>query len=84
MRIDVEVTDTFGGEANYSWVRHYSFAVPDLLSNYSIIRRVKKYIQWSGERCVVTWYGGDMAGLAEIRRANACMVAFVTVGENPN
>lgn len=27
---DIEVTDTFGGEANYSWVRRYRVDMPEL------------------------------------------------------
>lgn len=27
---DVEYTDTFGGEANYCWVRHYTITMPEL------------------------------------------------------
>lgn len=29
-RYDVEYTDTFGGEANYSWVQRHVISVPEL------------------------------------------------------
>ena len=29
-RFDVELTDTFGGEANYSWVKRATVSVPEL------------------------------------------------------
>ena len=29
---NVEITDTYGGEANYSWVRRYTFEAPSLRS----------------------------------------------------
>jgi hypothetical protein len=77
MIVNVEVTDTFGGEANYAWVKRHSFMVPDALSNYSVVRRVKKFIQWSGQRCATTHYG-DMI---ELRPQGKRLVAFITFGE---
>jgi len=29
-KYNIELTDTFGGEANYSWVRRYSLLVPSI------------------------------------------------------
>ena len=74
MKVNVEVTDTFGGESNYSWVRRYSFMVPDCLSNYSVVRRVKKYIQWNGCRTVTENYGDTIT----LRPQGMCQVAFIT------
>jgi hypothetical protein len=74
MKVNIEVTDTFGGEANYSWVRRYSVMVPDALSKYALMRRIKRIIGWSGKRCAVHDYGG----MIEIRPAGECVVAFAT------
>lgn len=74
MKINVEVTDTFGHEANYSWVRRYEEEVTDCLSDYSIVRRVKRLIGWNGHRCVTTKYG-DMI---ELRPFGICQVCFIT------
>jgi len=74
MKIKVEVTDTFGGEANYSWVRRFNIDAPDSLSNYSVVRRAKKEIGWSGKRCLTVNYG-DMV---ELRPYGECQVAFIT------
>ena len=77
MQVNIEVTDTFGGEANYSWVRRYFLAMPDALSNYSVVRRVKKIVGWNGSRCMTQNYG-DMIAL---RPYGTCQVCFVTFGD---
>ena len=74
MKLNIEVTDTFGMEANYSWVKRYTLDVPDSISKGAIMRRVKKHIGWTGVRCVVADYG-DMI---EIRPQGVCQVCFVT------
>ena len=74
MKIKVEVTDTFGNEANYSWVRRFNVDAPDSLSNYSVVRRAKKEIGWAGKRCLTTNYGDSM----ELRPYGECQVAFIS------
>ena len=37
----VTVTDTFGGEANYGWVKRYEFAPRNIESQRSVIRQAK-------------------------------------------
>lgn len=74
MRVNIEVTDTFGGEANYSWVTRNTIEMPDKLSDLAIVRRVKKEIGWNGERCRTRSYGD----LIDIRPRHACYVCFVT------
>ena len=50
-----EVTDTFGGEANYSWVRRGTIECGEGedYSDLAAVRRVKKAIGWTGVRCTV-------------------------------
>jgi len=43
-----EYTDTFGGEANYSWVRKKTFAAPANASNSTLLRRAKKALNIDG------------------------------------
>lgn len=76
--VHIEVTDTFGGEANYSWCRRHTVQVPALSSNMSIVRRVKREIGWTGLACQVSNFG-DMI---ELRRSASCMVCFITFGES--
>lgn len=72
---NIEVTDTFGHEANYSWVRRYTLDAPDTVSRYALARRVKALVGWTGKRCVSTDYG-DML---ELRPHGECVVCFVNV-----
>jgi len=74
MKIKVEVTDTFGGEANYGWVRRHELEVMDALSKHSLVRRVKKAIGWTGMRCLTVDYGDTV----ELRPYGQCQVAFIT------
>lgn len=74
MQLNIEVTDTFSGEANYAWVRRHTLDVIDTLSDYSIMRRVKAAVGWTGKRCMVHRYG-DML---EIRPQGECQVCFVS------
>lgn len=39
--MDVEYTDTFGGEANYCWVRRATLVLPVGISDTAIMRRAK-------------------------------------------
>jgi hypothetical protein len=74
MKVNIEVTDTFGHEANYSWVRRHTLDAPDTLSNYSVVRRAKAAVGWNGKRCVTVKYG-DMI---ELRPYGECTVCFIT------
>ena len=85
----IEITDTFAGEANYSWVKRETFTMPDLYhygydgsSNYvktnkvyrrELVKKAKAIAGWTGARCKVEDYG-DMI---RIEPKGACMVAFV-------
>jgi hypothetical protein len=74
MKVNVEVTDTFNNEANYSWVKRKELDLMDALSKYSIVRRVKKEIGWSGQRCLTVDYGDTI----ELRPYGVCQVAFIS------
>jgi hypothetical protein len=74
MKVKVEVTDTFGNEANYSWVKRKELDLMDALSKYSIVRRVKKEIGWSGQRCLTVDYGDTI----ELRPYGVCQVCFIS------
>jgi hypothetical protein len=74
MKVNVEVTDTFSGEANYSWVKRKELDLMDALSKYSIVRRVKKEIGWSGQRCLTVDYGDTI----ELRPYGVCQVCLIS------
>lgn len=71
---NVEYTDTFGGEANYSWVDRDTFETPENASNRAIMRKAKALIGLSGVRGR-TYDHGDTI---EFRPYRSCTVMFVT------
>lgn len=94
MIYEIEITDTFGGEANYCWVKRASFTMPELThygydgcTNYvkanktfrrELVKKAKAVAGWTGWRCEVSDFGDTV----EIRPRGAAMVAFVTYSDN--
>lgn len=76
-RFDVELTDTFGGEANYSWVRRETIEVPEGASQARIMRLAKKAMGINGIAGKTTSYGDTY----EFRPYGSCQVMFVTFNE---
>lgn len=74
IRYNLELTDTFAGEANYSWCRRWSFTVPDTATDLAIIRTAKKLADINGVRCRKESFG-DMRALYPY---GACVVLFIT------
>lgn len=74
---NIEVTDTYGHEANYAWVKRFTLEAPDAISRYALARRVKALIGWTGQRCTTQDYG-DMI---ELRPYGVCQVCYVTVNQ---
>lgn len=72
--IKIEKTDTFGGEANYSWVERYELDPVENESQRQFIRRVKKVIGWTGVRCKKT----DFGDMIELRPRDFLNVVFIT------
>jgi hypothetical protein len=74
MKYQVELTDTFGGEANYSWVRRAEIEVPADITNRALVRRAKAALGLSGVRCERSNHG-DML---ELRPYGSCTVMFIS------
>ena len=72
---DIEVTDLFGGEANYCWVDRYAIRMPDDISDLALVRRIKSVAGYSGIRGQ-TCISGDFV---EIRFPARCVVIFANV-----
>ena len=51
MKYQVEVTDTFGGQANYCWVRRAEIEVDESLSELALVRRAKAAVGYTGVKC---------------------------------
>ena len=70
----IEITDTFGGESNYSWVKRGT--LPSNATKRQIIKTVRDLAHWPvGCVRITTDSFGDMY---EIRPKGICQVAFVT------
>ena len=50
MKLEIEYTDTFGGEANYSWCRRREITLPDDATDAQIKRAAKQALKLSGIR----------------------------------
>ncbi len=74
MIFDVELTDTVGGEANYSWVNRHQITMEDGSSDLAVVREAKKALGLTGCRCKRNDYG-DMV---ELRPCGSLTVAFIT------
>jgi hypothetical protein len=71
---DLEITDTFGGEANYCWVKREKIALPANASKRQLVQKAKALAGWTGWRCKVY----DFGDLIRIEPQGACLVAFVS------
>ena len=74
--IQYEITDTFGGEANYSWVKRGTIETKpgEDYSDLAAVRRVKKAAGWENLRCKRE-HCGDMIVLHPVGQ---CIVMFIT------
>ena len=85
----IEYTDTFNGEANYSWLRRKTITMPEL-THYgydgtncyckanarmmrSLIRKAKKEMGLNGVRCDKD----NHAGVIELRPRGSATVMFI-------
>ena len=73
--IRYEKTDTFGGEANYSWVTKGEIDIPTDLSDLALVRRIKREIGWTGLRC----RRQNLGEIIELRPYGLCQVCFINV-----
>jgi hypothetical protein len=73
--IKFEVTDTFGGEANYSWVNRESHKAEKYPSRLALVRALKKFAGLTHQRCSVSDFG-DMVEVRPVGRSAPCIVAF--------
>jgi hypothetical protein len=74
MIINAEYTDTFAGEANYSWVKRVSFEMPEGASTLSVVRKAKALLGLAGVRARREDWGDTIA----LRPHNSCTVAFIS------
>ena len=70
---NVELTDTFGGEANYSWVRRAELELADLATDRQVVTAAKAALGLTGTPCRRFNYGEGF----ELRPVGSCTVAFI-------
>ena len=68
-----EYTDTFGGEANYSWVKRVQFSIPDNATERSIVMKTKKELGLTGVVCDKE----DLGSIIKLRPRGSCTVVFI-------
>lgn len=73
MQWNLELTDTFGGQANYSWCNRETIELPETASDRQVITAAKAALGLTGQRCRRCSYGEGF----ELRPAGACAVAFI-------
>lgn len=90
---DIEYTDTYAGEANYSWVRRETVTMPELThygydggTNYAkanktfereLVKKAKAALGLTGVRC----RRDDIGGTIELRPRGTCTIVFITFRE---
>jgi hypothetical protein len=72
-KYDIEITDTFGGEANYSWVRRETVTAKNMLG------AVNKIARSYGSGWRKDW---DASDTSRYNLKGACICMFVTEAEN--
>ena len=80
-KLNVELTDTFGGEANYAWVRRNVIQCnkPTIRAR---VRAAKAWAGWQGLRCFIERVPDVHETLIIRPRSGMCQVMFVSfVGE---
>jgi len=73
MQFQIELTDTFGGEANYTWVRRATFEAPDNATRAVIVRRAKRAIDLHARHRTT-----DFGDCIQLDFPNWCARAFIT------
>jgi hypothetical protein len=72
MQFNAELTDTFCGEANYSWVKRVTFEAPSNAKTSLLVRRAKRALGLMG-RHYVHDYGEEV----KLTFGRDCIVAFI-------
>ena len=70
----VEYTDTFGGEANYSWVKREEIELPETATHRQIVMAAKAAVGLTGVRCSKV----DLGDCWALYPTNSNTVLFIT------
>jgi len=75
LRYKLELTDTFGGEANYSWVQREDVSINANYSGSWIVRQAKSAMGLTGKRGKTTDFGDSI----RVDFPSDCMVLFINL-----
>jgi len=75
-QVEVEYTDTFGGEANYCWVKRETLTLPVGISDRELTRRAKAAVGLTGVRGR-TDHMGDLVKFVPYRSATVMFVQTI-------
>lgn len=78
-KFEIHITDTYGGDANYSWVTRKQFEAPANISQRSLVRRAKRALEITC-RTITEQIGGSTDCL-KLRFPGQCVVGFIDVIE---
>lgn len=67
------MTDTFGGEPNYTWVRRGEVELPEGVSDLALVRRVKRELGMECVRCRKEKWGDTLV----LHPIGQCVVVFI-------
>lgn len=76
---NVEYTDTYGGQANYCWVKRGRIETPERAKRALVMRRAKAAVGLSGVRGRVE----DFGDMLEFRPYGMATVMFVNYDDTP-
>lgn len=80
-KFEVHVTDTYGGDANYSWVTKKQFEAPANIAQRALVKRAKQAL---GITCrTITEQIGGSADCLKLKFPGQCIVGFIDVIEWP-
>jgi hypothetical protein len=74
MKYTIEYTDTYGGEANYTWVKRESFETEGSVPEHIVVRKLKRMIGLTGVNCKKESYGE----MIKLTPYGSNTVAFIT------
>lgn len=78
MSTQIETTDTFGGESNYSWVKRWHCKAN--LTDAQAVRLAKKLTGWTGHPCRKS----NPGEMVDLRPRGVCHVIFIAYAEPGN
>lgn len=73
MKYEIELTDTFGGEANYSWVKRAELDVEGDVSDLALVRRAKAAVGCNGLKARKEDWGDEIC----LRFVGVCQILFI-------